>query len=223
MFKPLFFRLFSILLFFQIMGKAQVDVVYHDLVWSDEFTTNGAVDDTKWFHQTQLPGANGEQFNGELEYYTNRVDNSFVSNDLLNIIAKKETYTSAGFTKDYTSARLNSKFSFKYGRVDVRAKVPLDQGSWPAIWLVGKDINEPGGYFDPTFGTVNWPGCGEIDMMEHGIFPSQNVNYIQSTLHTPSSYGNSVNNGGIVASDLVNELVAKPNYFFIRWRCLLYL
>jgi beta-glucanase (GH16 family) len=205
MFKPLFFRLFSILLFFQIMGKAQVDVVYHGLVWSDEFTTNGAVDDTKWFHQTQLPGANGEQFNGELEYYTNRVDNSFVSNDLLNIIAKKETYTSAGFTKDYTSARLNSKFSFKYGRVDVRAKVPLDQGSWPAIWLVGKDINEPGGYFDPTFGTVNWPGCGEIDMMEHGIFPSQNVNYIQSTLHTPSSYGNSVNNGGIVASDLANN------------------
>lgn len=187
------------------MGKAQVDVVYHDLVWSDEFTINGAVDDAKWFHQTQLPGANGGQFNGELEYYTDRVDNSFVSNDMLNIIAKKETYTSNGFTKDYTSARLNSKFSFKYGRIDVRAKVPLDQGTWPAIWLVGKNINEPGGYFASTYGTVNWPGCGEIDMMEHGIFPSQNVNYIQSTLHTPSSFGNSVNNGGIVASDLANS------------------
>ena len=81
-----------------------------------------------------------------------------MSNNLLNIVAKKETFTKDGYTKDYTSARLNSKFSFKYGRVDVRAKVPLNQGTWPAIWLVGKNINEPGGYYDPTFGNVNWPG-----------------------------------------------------------------
>ncbi|MGS0748987.1 hypothetical protein [Halpernia sp. GG3] len=47
MFKPLFSRIFSLLLFFHIMGKAQVDVVYHDLVWSDDFSTNGPVDATE--------------------------------------------------------------------------------------------------------------------------------------------------------------------------------
>ena len=196
------------------MGKAQVDVVYHDLVWSDDFSTNGPVDAAKWFHQTLLPGANGEQFNGESEYYTDRVDNSFVNNDLLNIVAKKETYTSNGFTKNYTSARLNSKFSFKYGRVDVRAKVPIDGGTWPAIWLLGKNVNEPGGYYSATYGTTNWPACGETDMMEHGIFGGKPTNYIQSTLHTPSSYGNSVNNGGAIAS---SDLQSNYHIYSLNW------
>jgi len=111
--------------------------VYNNLVWADEFSTNGAVDDNKWFHQTQLP-AGGSWFNGEVQHYTNQVSNSFVNNGELNIVAKKETFTDQGFTKNYTSARLNSKFAFKYGRIDVRAKVPKNQGTWPAIWLLGK-------------------------------------------------------------------------------------
>ncbi len=183
---------------------SQVDVVYSDLVWSDEFNTNGAIDVNKWFHQTQLP-ASGSWFNSELQHYTNQLANSFVNAGFLNIVAKKEPYTNQGITKQYTSARLNSKFAFKYGRVDVRAKVPIDAGTWPAIWMLGKNVNEDGGYFDATYGTTDWPACGEIDIMEHGIFPSQSINYIQSTLHSPSSFGNSINNGGVVASDLANN------------------
>lgn len=183
---------------------AQVDVVYNNLVWSDEFTTNGAVDSNNWFHQTQLP-AGGSWFNGEVQHYTNLPTNSFVDTGLLHIVAKKENYTDQSVTKEYTSARLNSKFAFKYGRVDVRAKLPLDSGTWPAIWMLGKNVNEDGGYFDALYGTTDWPACGETDIMEHGIFPSQSINYIQSTMHTPSSNGNSVNNGGTIASDLANS------------------
>ncbi len=197
----------SILFLFFLVSQfcfSQVDVVYKDLVWSDEFNTNGAVDSNNWFHQTQLP-AGGSWFNGEVQLYTDLVTNSFVNAGYLNIVAKKETFTDQGVTKDYTSARLNSKFAFTYGRVDVRAKVPIDGGTWPAIWLLGKDVNEPGGYFASAYGTTSWPACGETDMMEHGIFTSQSINYIQSTLHTPSSFGNSINRGGIVASDLANN------------------
>ena len=203
--------LLSFFLFCQF-GFAQVDVVYSDLVWSDEFNTNGAVNSTNWFHQTQLPPS-GSWFNSEVQHYTNQLTNSFVNSGMLNIVAKKEPYTDQGITKQYTSARLNSKFAFKYGRVDVRAKLPIDAGTWPAIWMLGKNINEPGGYFSSSFGTTDWPACGETDIMEHGIFPSQNINYVQSTLHTPSSFGNSMNNGGIVASDLANNY----HVYSINW------
>jgi beta-glucanase (GH16 family) len=183
---------------------SQVDVVYNDLVWSDEFNTNGPVNGANWHHQTQLPEG-GSWFNGEVQHYTNLPANSFVDAGLLNIVAIKENYTSQEITKEYTSARLNSKFAFKYGRVDVRAKLPIGSGTWPAIWMLGKNVNEDGGYFDSAYGNTDWPACGEIDIMEHGIFPSQPINYIQSTLHTPSSNGNSVNNGGTLASNLQNS------------------
>lgn len=195
--------LFLFFLFCQV-SSAQVDVVYSNLVWSDEFETNGAINSNNWFQQTQLP-AGGSWFNGEAQHYTNQLTNSFVNGGMLNIVAKKEPYTDQGVTKQYTSARLNSKFAFKYGRVDVRAKLPIDAGTWPAIWMLGKNVNEPGGYFASTYGTTDWPACGETDIMEHGIFSGQSINYIQSTLHTPSSYGNSVNNGGTIASDLANN------------------
>jgi hypothetical protein len=71
--------------------------------------------------------------------------------------------------------------------------------------LLGKNINEDGGFFDSQFGTTNWPACGEIDIMEHGITPSQPTGYIQSALHTPSSFGNTVNHGGTIASNLGNS------------------
>lgn len=183
---------------------AQLDVIYNDLVWSDEFNTVGAVNSTNWFHQTQLPNGSGWN-NGEVQHYTNLSTNSFVDGGYLHIVAKKEPFTDQGVTKQYTSARLNSKFAFKYGRVDVRAKLPIAAGSWPAIWLLGKNINEAGSYFASNYGTTSWPACGEIDIMEHGIFPTQPINYVQSTLHTPSSNGNSVNNGGIIAADLANS------------------
>ncbi len=183
---------------------AQVDVVYNNLVWSDEFDNNGAVNTIKWHHQTQLP--NGSSwYNGEVQHYTNLITNSYVSDGKLTIKAIKEPYTNQGVTKQYTSARLNSKFAFKYGRVDIRAKIPTNQGTWPALWLLGKNVNEPGGFWQPQFGNTNWPACGEIDIVEHGITPSQPQNYIQSAIHTPSSFGNTVNHGGTIASNLGNE------------------
>jgi beta-glucanase (GH16 family) len=185
---------------------AQVDVVYTDLVWSDEFDSNGAgaINSAKWFHQTQLP-AGGSWFNGEVQHYTNQLTNSFVNGGFLNIVSKKEPFTDQGITKQYTSARLNSKFAFLYGRVDIRAKIPTNQGTWPALWMLGKNVNEDGGFFDAQFGTTNWPACGEIDIMEHGITQSQPAGYVQSAIHTPSSFGNTTNIGGTIASNLGND------------------
>lgn len=204
---------FSLFLLIANYTSAQVDIVYNDLVWSDEFTTNGTVNSTNWHHQTQIP-AGGNWFNGEQQHYTNRIENSSVNEGSLNIVAIKETFTDQGYTKQYTSARLNSKFAFRYGRVDIRAKVPKNQGSWPAIWLLGKNINEDGGYFSSNFGTTNWPACGEIDMMEYGIFPNNPENFIESTIHTPSSFGASVNQGGTLAS---SDISTDFHIYSMNW------
>jgi beta-glucanase (GH16 family) len=97
-------------------------------------------------------------------------------------VAKKEVFTDQGQTKQFTSARLNSKFAFKYGRVEARAKLPTGAGTWPAIWMLGKNIIEPGGFWTATHGTINWPACGEIDIMEHW---GTNQNVISSAVHHP--------------------------------------
>lgn len=174
-------------------GTIAGDPVYDNLVWSDEFDTDGVVNNTKWHHQTQLP-AGGSWFNGEIQHYTNRSVNSFVSSGTLKIVAKKESYTNQGITKQYTSARLNSKFAFKYGKVVFRAKLPSGVGTWPALWTLGKNVNENGAYWDlQGFGTTSWPACGEMDIMEHW---GNNQNYVQSATHTPSSFGATVNVGG---------------------------
>lgn len=185
-------------------GLAQVDVTYNNLVWADEFATPGPINSTKWFHQTRIP-AGGSWYNNEVQHYTNRTSNSFVADGNLNIVARRENFTDQNVTKQFTSARLNSKFAFRYGRVDIRAKVPNGAGTWPALWLLGKNINEDGGYFDSQFGTTSWPACGEIDIMEHGIFPDRPINYIGSAIHTTSSSGNTVNKGGIQASDIAQN------------------
>jgi beta-glucanase (GH16 family) len=199
--KNFLFQILLTLIFATQFGFAQVDVVYNNLVWSDEFDGNGAINASKWHHQTQLP-AGGSWFNGEVQHYTDQLTNSSINGGFLNITAKKEPYTNQGVTKQYTSARLNSKFAFLYGRVDIRAKVPTNQGTWPALWLLGKNVNEDGGFFDAQFGTANWPACGEIDIMEHGITQSQPAGYVQSALHTPSSFGNTTNIGGTIAANL---------------------
>jgi beta-glucanase (GH16 family) len=202
--KTILFALFLFIFMTSQSSKAQVDVIYTDLVWSDEFETNGAINSTKWHHQTQLPNG-GSWFNGEVQHYTNLISNSFVNNGFLNIVAKRENYTNQGVTKQFTSARLNSKFAFQYGRVDIRAKIPTNLGTWPALWMLGKNVNENGGFFNAEFGNTGWPACGEIDIMEHGITQSQPAGYIQSAIHTPSSFGNTVNHGGTIASNLGND------------------
>ncbi len=183
---------------FYFEGEEQeetVDPVYDELVWYDEFDEDGALDFSKWFHQTQLPNGNS-WFNGEIQHYTDRIENTYVENGIMYLVAKKENFTDQGVTKQYTSARLNSKFAFTYGRVEVKAKLPTGVGTWPAIWMLGKNINEIGAYwYIEGYGTTNWPACGEIDIMEHW---GSNQNFVQSAMHTPSSYGGTVNHGGQV-------------------------
>lgn len=197
--------MFRYLLFIAFITSTMVsfaqDPVFDHLVWADEFETNGAIDSNNWHHQTQLPNGTG-WYNNEIQHYTNRQDNSYVDNGLLIINAKKETFTDQGVTKEYTSARLNSKFAFTYGRIEIRAILPTGVGTWPAMWTLGKNIIEPGGFWSDTHGTIGWPACGELDMMEHwGL----NQDYVQSATHTPSSSGNTVNKGGQVVPNASNE------------------
>ena len=164
--------------------------VYDTLVWADEFNGTGGVDTSKWWHQTVLPNAGQSWWNGEIQHYTDRDTNSYQQNGALYLTALKESYTDQNVTKDYTSARLNSKFAFTYGRVEVRAQLPAGVGTWPAIWLLGQNITEVGAYwYTQGYGTTGWPACGEIDVMEHW---GHNQDYVSSAMHTPSSFGNTL-------------------------------
>jgi len=192
-------------------GPIPSDPEYDVLVWSDEFDAVGAVDNTKWHHETLVPNPWGWH-GGEVQHYTDRIDNSYVSNGILHIVGKKETYTDQGLTKEYTSARLNSKFAFQYGKVEVRAKLPAVAGTLPAIWTLGKNFNVDGTYWATQgYGTTNWPDCGEIDIMEH--WWGTNQNFVSSATHTPSSYGATVNLGGQTISNATTEF----HTYTLKW------
>jgi len=122
----------------------------YSLVWSDEFSGTN-LDLNFWNYE--LGNGNGGWGNNELEYYTNSYRNVFVSNGNLIIEARKESFSNF----NYTSARLTTqgKKFFKFGRIDIRAKLPIGQGIWPALWMLGSNIN-----------SVGWPACGETDIME---------------------------------------------------------
>ncbi len=186
--------LFLVLYFIFGSTKAVEDYSeFNTLVWADEFNGEGAIDPEKWHQQTQLPPG-GNWYGGLIQHYTNKEDNSYVKNGFLNIVAKKEIFDDQGEIKQYTSARLNSKFAFTYGRIEVRAKLPAGVGTWPAIWMLSKTIDEDGAYWDNQgYGTINWPECGEIDILEYW---GKNPNYVQSAVHTASSYGDKVINLG---------------------------
>ncbi len=121
--------------------------IYNDLVWEDDFNTDGAPNSDNWTYDL---GAGGWG-NGELQTYTDSAENAKVEGGSLIITAK------ADGTGGYTSARLKSEGlrEFKYGRIEVKAKLPVAQGSWPAIWMLGAN-----------FSAVGWPQSGEIDIME---------------------------------------------------------
>ena len=163
-----------------------------DLVWSDEFDYEGRPDTSKWFHQTYAPNG-GSWFNGELQHYVDNEQTTYVDNGTLKIVARRQNYTTQGVTKNYTSARLNSKEFFRYGRVDVRAKLPAGGGTWPAIWTLGTNINEAGNYYGSQYGSVGWPACGEIDIMEqNGWDKTQTYGYFHWADTQTGAY---VNNG----------------------------
>jgi beta-glucanase (GH16 family) len=137
------------------------------LVWSDEFTQADGTspDPTKW-----TPDIGGGGWgNNELEHYTSRTNNVRVEKGMLIIEARQEDFRG----RRYTSARLKTqgKWSCTYGRIEARIKVPKGQGIWPAFWTLGTNIS-----------TVNWPACGEIDIMENiGAEPAT----IHGTVHGP--------------------------------------
>ncbi len=143
-----------------------------NLVWSEEFNGNTLRSDY-WTVETDI------HVNNELQKYTSS-GNYTIANGLLTITAQKvddkKQYGS------YTSARLitEGKKEFKYGRMEIRAKLPKGKGTWPAIWMLGSNINKGTG----------WPACGEIDIMEYvGYRP----NVVQASLHcSDRNGGNSI-------------------------------
>lgn len=127
------------------------------LVWADEFSgpAGAGPDPTKWSVET----GGGGWGNNELEYYTSRSSNvALDGRGHLAITARRENYTGEdGVTREYTSARLQTKglFATTYGRIEARIKLPAGPGLWPAFWALGGDIE-----------SVGWPNSGEIDVME---------------------------------------------------------
>ena len=161
-----------------------------------------AVDSTKWFHQTKLPNGWG-WFNNEQQHYTDDLANSYVSDGTLKVVAKKESYTDQGVTKQYTSARLNSKFAFKYGKVEFRAKMPSGFGTWPAVWMLNRNINETGNYWGSLgYASTSWPHCGEIDILEHW---GRDPGYAQSAMHNGHSSGATEHHGGRYINNIFSE------------------
>jgi Glycosyl hydrolases family 16 len=151
------------------------------LIWAEEFNVDGAPDPAKWGYDL---GAGGWG-NGELQYYTARPENATVLGGVLKIKAIKESFSGSA----YTSARLltKDKFSFKYGKVEVRAKLPAGGGTWPAVWMLGSNIN-----------TASWPACGEIDIMEH---LGNDLNKIYGTLHYPGRSGGNADGSNKIISN----------------------
>lgn len=168
----------------------------YSLVWSDEFdgtSLNPAV----WTYET---GNNGWG-NNELENYTDRPQNVTLQDGKLVIHALKENYGGSS----YTSARIKTqgKKEFQYGRVDIRAILPKTKGIWPALWMLGSNIN-----------TVGWPACGEIDIMELlGQEPSKSY----GTLHWGSSVATHASKGSsyTLSSGTFNE---QFHVFSMEWK-----
>jgi beta-glucanase (GH16 family) len=156
-------RELSFMMFFVILGSLSEEIFAQDykLVWSDEF--NGtALDTSKWGYQFGNQHGWG---NNEKEYY--RTENAVVKDGFLNIIAKKENYNDC----EYTSSRIltRGKGDWKYGKFEMRAKMPKGKGIWPAFWMM------------PTQSVYGeWPVSGEIDIME---YLGHETNIIHGTLH----------------------------------------
>jgi beta-glucanase (GH16 family) len=141
----------------------------YTLSWSDEFNGN-TLNTQVWNFDI---GNNNGWGNSELENYTSRPQNVFVSAGHLIIEADQESYQGS----NYTSARLKTEgtMQFTYGRIDIRAKLPVAHGLWPALWMLGSNIN-----------TVPWPGCGETDIME---LVGSSPNKVLGSLHWQQADG----------------------------------
>ena len=165
---------------------------YH-LTWNDEFNTT-TLDKSDWINET----GGGGWGNNELEYYSSSTNNSFVTNGYLVIEARKETMG----TNNYTSAKLTTKKSFTYGRIDIRAILPKGKGIWPAFWMLGSNISQ-----------VNWPICGEVDIME---LLGHEPKIVHGTLHWGSAEGTDQQIGGSY-SLTSDDFSQKFHVFTLIW------
>ena len=177
-----------------------------ELIWSDEFDAP-ALDMSKW---TPEIGNGADKSiagwgNNELQYYTDSPQNVFIEDGKLIIRAMKEqkSFTVKGqdYTTDYTSARLitEGKFSTAYGKIEARMKVPSGQGFWPAFWMLGDDI-----------GTVGWPACGEIDILEFiGSAPTE----VHGTVHGPVTGGPGIHQKVDLGIDMTEDF----HTYAIEW------
>ncbi|CAM4306980.1 glycoside hydrolase family 16 protein [Gillisia limnaea] len=155
-------NLFQIIIFLLI--PAMLFSQKYELKWSEEF--NGSQLNTEVWNFEK-----GFAKNNEAQFYTGRTKNARIEDGNLILEAYKEDYGNA----DYTSARINTlnKKHFRYGRIEVRAKLPEGQGTWPAIWMLGINHHIDG-----------FPACGEIDIMEYvGKAPGE----VHGTIHYPET------------------------------------
>jgi beta-glucanase (GH16 family) len=138
------------------------------LIWQDEFDGE-VLDPSRW--EAEIGGHGWG--NNEWQFYTDRPENVRLEDGLLVIEARDEFFV----RRNYTSARIKTQglFSFTYGRVEARMKLPYGQGIWPAFWMLGEDITH-----------TPWPASGEIDIMEH---IGRQPRYIYGTVHGPGYSG----------------------------------
>ncbi|MFT6165499.1 MAG: beta-glucanase (GH16 family) [Vicingaceae bacterium] len=172
------------------------------LVWSDEFNGEGLVDDSKWSYNV----GNWGWGNNELQYYTSEdLKNARQENGQLIIEAHKNENN-----KYWTSARLTtqSKISFKYGRVEFRAKVPVGRGTWAAGWLLGDTYKDE----------LSWPYCGEIDVLEcvgYEINDTTGKGVNHATCHTRAYY---FKQGNQIGSEIeVDSMNTKFHTYAVEW------
>jgi beta-glucanase (GH16 family) len=188
--QPFLLRIAVIVSAIFLLNKTFAQSRFTKLVWADEFNYTGLPDSAKWgYDKGKGCPENCGWGNNELQYYTNnRLENARVEKGKLIIEAKKESFEGAA----YTSTRLVSKNKgdWKYGRFEIKAKLPAGRGMWPAIWMLPTKW-EYGG----------WPKSGEIDIMENvGYWPDSAL----STVHTDAYNGmiNTQKTAGVNRKDL---------------------
>ena len=175
-------------------GGGGPDIEY-ELVWEDDFLFNGPPSSSRW--SFDIGTGNNGWGNGESQYYTDRTDNTFIENGILNIVAKREPFANSQFTSG--RIKTQDKFEFTYGKVEIRAKLPSGGGTWPALWMLGAN-----------FDVVSWPACGEIDIMEH---VGNDQDRVSSALHSPSSFGGTFNTQSLV----VNGVSEDYHLYEVEW------
>lgn len=165
--------------------------------WCEEFSYEGAVNPKKWRHQT----GGGGYGNNELQNYTSRSENAYVDGNKLIITALKEDYGN----EEYTSAKIWTQGikNWKYGKFEIRAKVPSGVGTWPAFWMMPKSSIYGG-----------WPASGEIDILEHTA-NFGGLNKAVGSIHT-NAYNHKINTQ-ISFSKFDSTLSSEFHTYAIVW------